>query len=88
MAEVRRHLARREKKEKTSVSLSGELIAAVDSLASKAQRSAFIERAVRSYLNRLVRRARNERDLALINASARETNAEAELVMEIQSWPD
>jgi metal-responsive CopG/Arc/MetJ family transcriptional regulator len=88
VAEIQRHLSRPSKKEKTSVSLSGELIAAVDSLAGKAQRSAFLERALRSYLKRMVRRTRNERDLAAINARAAVTNRESDRVLELQERPE
>ena len=70
------------------MSLSGELIAAVDSLAGKAQRSAFLERALRSYLKRMVRRARNDHDLAAINARAAITNRESDKVLELQEWPE
>lgn len=86
--ELERHLARREKKEKTSVSLSGELLQAVDSITGKAERSAFVERALRSYLKRIVRRHRNERDLRVINTNAAAINREAELLMELQAWPE
>ena len=70
------------------MSLSGELIAAADALAGKAQRSALIERALRSYLKRIVRRAENEKDLAAINAHSAVTNREAEKVLELQAWPE
>ena len=70
------------------MSLSGELIAAVDSLAGKAQRSAFLERALRSYLKRMVRRTRNAHDLAAINARAAVTNRESDRVLELQEWPE
>ena len=87
ITEISRHLQRREKKEKTSVSLSGELIAAADALAGKAQRSALIERALRTYLRRMIRRHQNEKDLVAINAHASVTNRESDWLLEIQSWP-
>lgn len=88
LAEVERLLERRQKKEKTSVSLSGEIIQAADAVAGKAQRSALVERALRRYLRNLVRRARDKRDIELINARAEVTNREAELVLELQTWPE
>lgn len=88
ISEIKRYLQRREKKEKTSVSLSGELIAAADALAGKAQRSALIERALRSYLKRIIRRAGNEKDLAAINAHAAISNRESDKVLELQAWPE
>ena len=88
VAEIERHMLRHERKEKTSVSLSGEVLRAVDTVTGKAERSAFVERALRSYLKRIVRRHRNERDLRLINANAAAINREAEVVMELQAWPE
>lgn len=88
LAEVERLLAQREKKEKTSVSLSGEIIRAADAIAGKAQRSALVERALRRYLRRLISRARDERDLEAINASAKVTNRESDRVLGLQAWPE
>lgn len=86
--EVERHLGRREKKEKISVSLSGELLMAMDAVAGSTGRSAFVERAIRAYLKRMVRRHHNERDLALINAHAHAINRESDGLLEFQSWPE
>lgn len=88
IGELKRHLQRREKKEKTSVSLSGELIAAADALAGKAQRSALIERALRAYLRRMIRRNQNEKDLAAINAHAVAINRDSDWLLDIQAWPE
>jgi len=88
MTSVQRHLERREKKQKTSISLAGELVASIDTLAGKAERSAFIERAIRSYLRRKVRRWQNAKDLAAINAHADEINRESDWLLEVQSWPE
>lgn len=87
-AELERVLSKREKKQKASVSLSGELVRAADVLAGKAQRSALIERAVRRYLRHLLRRVRHERDLRLIDARAAVTNRESDAVLDLQSWPE
>ncbi len=85
--ELERLLRKREKKEKTSVSLSREIVRAADVLAGTDGRSAFVERAIRRYLGSLLRRARNQRDLDAINRSADVTNREADEVIEFQIWP-
>jgi metal-responsive CopG/Arc/MetJ family transcriptional regulator len=86
-AELERLLSRREKKAKASVSLSREIIRAADAVAGKARRSALVERAMRSYLRSLVRRARNEHDLQAINARAQVTNRESDRLLDLQAWP-
>ena len=87
-AELQRLLSKHEKKTKASVSLSGELIRATDALAGKAQRSAFVERAVRQYLHAILRRARHEHDLQAIAAQAEGTNRESDHLLELQAWPE
>jgi len=87
-AELERLLSRHEKKAKTSISLSGELLRATDIVAGKARRSALVERAVRRYLTAVLRRARHERDLAAIAARATVTNRESDQVLELQAWPE
>jgi metal-responsive CopG/Arc/MetJ family transcriptional regulator len=58
-------------KEKTSITLSSDVLAQVDRNAgSKASRSAFIESVLREYFKAKVREAINARDLELINANA------------------
>jgi len=58
-------------KEKTSITLSSDVLAEVDrKTGSKASRSAFIESVLREYFKAKLREAINERDLALINAHA------------------
>jgi hypothetical protein len=87
-AELERVLSKHEKKQKVSVSLSGEFIRAADILAGKAQRSALLEHAVRRYFRQLLRRLRHERDLRLIDARAEVTNRESDELLELQSWPE
>ena len=87
-AELERVLRKRQKKRKASVTLSGELIHAADILAGKAQRSAFVERAIRRYLRRLLRRLQHQRDIRLINARADATNRESDALLKLQSWPE
>lgn len=70
---------------KTSVTLSDTLLADIDRHAGKdANRSEFIENAVRSYIAALVRREQNLRDLAIINRRASRLNREAKEVLEYQ----
>jgi len=73
-------------KEKTSITLSGEVLAAIDRIAgSKQSRSAFIEHVLREFLRQRTRAAVQARDLERINAAAQRLNAEASDVMEYQS---
>jgi metal-responsive CopG/Arc/MetJ family transcriptional regulator len=65
------------KKAKASVTIARGLLDAADDIAGQTGRSALVERAVRHYLRRLVRRARHERELALLNAHAAQFNREA-----------
>jgi len=62
-------------KVKTSVTLSEELLHAIDAQAG--QRSAFIEVAAWAYLRVRERERRDARDLAIINDNAEGLNAEA-----------
>ena len=76
----------RSMKEKTSITLSGDVLTAIDRLAgSKQSRSAFIERVLREYLRQRARAAVQARDLERINAAAQQLNAEAADVMEYQA---
>jgi metal-responsive CopG/Arc/MetJ family transcriptional regulator len=72
-------------KEKTSITLSSDLLAKVDHLAgAKVSRSAFIERVLRNYFRERARRKANARDLERINAAADRLNSEAAEVLEYQ----
>jgi metal-responsive CopG/Arc/MetJ family transcriptional regulator len=72
-------------KEKTSITLSKDLLAQVDRLAgSKHSRSAFIERILRRYLRDRRRRALHARDLGRINRAAERLNLEAADVLDYQ----
>jgi len=76
-------------KEKTSITLSSEVLARIDRLAgAKRSRSALIERILRSYLAELARAAVNARDLEKINRAADQLNAEAADVLEYQKLED
>jgi metal-responsive CopG/Arc/MetJ family transcriptional regulator len=73
-------------KEKTSITLSKDVLARIDRLAGSEQsRSAFIERVLRRYLRQRQRAAMNARDLELINRSAERLNREAEDVLQYQA---
>ena len=63
-------LTTRTRKVKTSVSLSEGLLQAVDALAGKTSRSAWIERSVRASVQRALRRQRDENDVRLLNEHA------------------
>ncbi|HSS95699.1 MAG TPA: ribbon-helix-helix protein, CopG family [Terriglobales bacterium] len=72
-------------KDKTSITLSRDVIAGIDRLAgSKHSRSAVIEKVLRQYLRERARAAIRARDLELINAAADRLNAEAIDVLDYQ----
>jgi metal-responsive CopG/Arc/MetJ family transcriptional regulator len=73
-------------KEKTSVTLSAEVLAGIDRLAgSRLSRSAFIEGVLRHYLAEEVRAKRNARELELLNKAADELGAEIADALDYQA---
>lgn len=73
-------------KEKTSITLSKDLLAKVDRVAGpKQSRSAFIESVLRKYLRDRRRAKIHARDLDLLNQAADRLNVEAEDVLEYQA---
>jgi len=73
-------------KEKTSVSLSKEVLAGIDRLAgSRLSRSALIEQVLRGYLAAKDRAHRDARELEILNREADKLNAEMEDVLDYQS---
>lgn len=73
-------------KEKTSVTLSPEILVGIDRLAgSKRSRSAFIEDVLRQYLRERLKAERRARDLAILNRYADELNRDAEDGLEDQA---
>jgi hypothetical protein len=75
-------------KDKTSITLSRDVLAGIDRLAgSKHSRSAVIESVLRQHLRDRAKAAVERRDLELINASLNQLNAEAEDALEYQA-PD
>jgi len=73
-------------KQKTSVTLSGDILAGIDRLAgSSHSRSAFIERVLRRYLRQRQRAEVQKQDLKRLNRAAKQLNTEAADVIEYQS---
>ena len=73
-------------KEKTSITLSPDILAKVDRVAgSKLSRSAVIEQVLRNFFLERNRRKLHARDVQRINASADRLNKEAAEVLEYQS---
>jgi metal-responsive CopG/Arc/MetJ family transcriptional regulator len=72
-------------KEKTSITLSQDVLAGIDRIAGpKQSRSALIEAVLRQYLRRRARAQIEARDLELINKAAHELNAEVEDILRYQ----
>jgi len=73
-------------KEKTSITLSREVLAGIDRIAgSKQSRSAFIEAVLVEHLRQRARSQRDARDLELINRHAKRLNRDAEDGLEDQA---
>jgi len=70
-------VATRTRKVKTSVSLSQGLLHAVDVLAGKSSRSAWIERSVRASVQRALRRRRDDNEVRMLNEHADSLNRES-----------
>jgi metal-responsive CopG/Arc/MetJ family transcriptional regulator len=76
-------------KEKTSITLSPDLLVKIDrSTGSKRSRSSFIEQILRDYFIERSRRAAHARDLERIDAAADRLNAEAADALEYQALED
>jgi metal-responsive CopG/Arc/MetJ family transcriptional regulator len=72
-------------KEKTSITLTKEVLIGIDRMAgTKQSRSAFIEAVLTEYLRKQVRAQVEARDLELINKAANELNAEVEDILRYQ----
>lgn len=73
-------------KEKTSITLSREVLSGIDRLAgSRYSRSAVIEHALRRYLDEHARARVEARDLEQLNQAADKLNAEANDVLDYQA---
>ena len=76
-------------KAKISVTVSEALLAELDTLAiAPYTRSALIEAAIQEYLANKARRARDERELQILNAHADEFNAEMADILSYQAEVD
>jgi metal-responsive CopG/Arc/MetJ family transcriptional regulator len=79
-------------KQKTSITLSSDLLKEIDRMAgSKASRSAFIENVLREFFKAKVREAISARDLELINAHVDSLIRESQELDEYQApieWED
>jgi metal-responsive CopG/Arc/MetJ family transcriptional regulator len=76
-------------KEKTSVTLSREVLTGIDRIAGPRQsRSALIETILADYLRLRAREKRDARDIEIINRHADELNAEAQDVLRYQSFEE
>ncbi len=72
-------------KVKTSITLSGDILQAIDLHGSEFRsRSEFLETAARKFLAYLARMKAERRDLSIINKNADKLNAEAEDVLSYQ----
>jgi metal-responsive CopG/Arc/MetJ family transcriptional regulator len=77
-------------KEKTSITLSKDVLRGIDRIAgskqgSKQSRSAFIEAVLTQYLRKQARAQVEARDLELINEAADELNTEVEDILRYQA---
>ncbi len=73
-------------KVKITINLSEELVQEIDSMAEKyGSRSTIIEKAIRTFLDAEYRKARDSRDLEILNKYADELNAEA---MDVLTYQD
>jgi|HubBroStandDraft_5_1064220.scaffolds.fasta_scaffold1439376_1 metal-responsive CopG/Arc/MetJ family transcriptional regulator len=76
-------------KEKTSITLSAEVLAEVDQLAGrKFSRSAFIESVLRHYIREKRRAHAHAQDLDRINRAADQLNSESSDVLDYQASDD
>ena len=76
-------------KEKTSITLSADILASIDHLAgSKGSRSSFIEQVLRRHLEERRRARLHARDMKKINQAADELNSEAADTLRYQASQD
>ena len=76
-------------KEKTSITLSSEILAGIDHLVgAKSSRSSLIEEVLRRYLEERRRARLHARDVEKINRAADELNSEAADAMKYQATED
>ncbi|KAF0144308.1 MAG: hypothetical protein FD156_1993 [Nitrospirae bacterium] len=71
-------------KVKTSITLSEDLLKSIDELGRYENRSEFIEKAVKDFIEKQIRRKRELKDLDILNKKADKLNKEAEDVLSYQ----
>ena len=70
---------------KTSITLSEDILKAIDRVLDKSQnRSQFIEHALRYYLEETAKRDRDNKDFEILNKNSEQLNREAEDVLTYQ----
>ena len=70
---------------KTSITLSENILQAIDRIIGKSKnRSAFIEAALKAYIAQNLKKARDTKDLRIINKNSDRLNQEAEDVLSYQ----
>ena len=70
---------------KTSITLSEDVLESIDHIVGKSKnRSAFIENALRDYLEKRAKKLRDKRDLEILNKNSERLNREAEDVLSYQ----
>ena len=75
-------------KVKTSITLSEDLLEAIDQRSAQFKnRSDFIESAIRAFIVQMIREEQNAKDLAIINRQAERLNQEAADVLTYQVIP-
>jgi metal-responsive CopG/Arc/MetJ family transcriptional regulator len=75
-------------KVKTSITLSEDLLEAIDQCSGRFKnRSDFIEAAIRAYIDKISRDEQNTKDLAILNSQADRLNKEAADVLTYQVIP-
>ncbi|HEX4422195.1 MAG TPA: ribbon-helix-helix domain-containing protein [Kofleriaceae bacterium] len=73
-------------KVKASITLSSEVLEAIDELAKSSNRSEVIEQALRDFLAARARAARDARDLEIMNKHADAYNQETADLLSYQPW--
>jgi len=73
-------------KVKASITLSEDLLRAVDELAKSSSRSEVIERALRDFLAARARTVRDARDIEIMNTNAEAYNLETADLLSYQPW--
>jgi metal-responsive CopG/Arc/MetJ family transcriptional regulator len=75
-------------KTKASITLSTDVLQAIDEIAKSSSRSEVIEQALRDFLAARARLERDRRDTELLNQHADEINRETAEFLSIHSWTE